>query len=369
MREFRLGRHTADALSEKRAGLMPDADLVLEGGGVKGSGLVGAITALTDRHDPYRFHRVAGTSAGAIVASLIAAKYTVPEIKRIMDDLDFSHFEDSPKPFAHVPHVGAAFGLIFHEGMYPGDFLHDWIERTLAARGVHTWADLKEDDPGSGLPPEQRYKLVVIVSDVSRGFMLRLPWDYRSLLGVDPDTQSVADAVRASASIPFFFEPFTMECDERVTGHSKIICTDGGMLSNYPIDIFDRTDGKPSRWPTLGIKLSARTSLSKARWDADANSFELAKSLLATMQSAHDRVHIVDPAFASRTIFVDTTGFSATDFTLSASDKATLFGNGMRSGQRFVEAWDWAMWERGEYQQLLAAVAAAAPTSAMGRGS
>ncbi|WP_111721035.1 patatin-like phospholipase family protein [Homoserinimonas sp. OAct 916] len=338
---------------------MADADLVLEGGGVKGSGLVGAITALADREDPYTFHRVAGTSAGAIVASLLAAGYQVPEIKQIMDDLDFSRFEDTPKPFGHVPHIGAALGLIFHEGMYSGNFLHDWIEQTLAARGIHTWADLKQDDPGSSLPPEQRYKLVVIVSDVSRGFMLRLPWDYRSLLGVDPDTQSVADSVRASASIPFFFEPFTMACDPEVTGHPKILCTDGGMLSNYPIDIFDRTDGQPERWPTLGVKLSARTNLTKAPWNSDANSFELAKSLLATMQSAHDRVHIVDPAFASRTIFVDTTGFAATDFTLTPQDKATLFGNGQRSGQHFLTAWDWAAWKQGKYQDLLRAVAAA----------
>ncbi len=30
------------------------------------------------------------------------------------------------------------------------------------------------------------------------------------------------------------------------------------MLSNFPIEVFDRTDGKPPRWPTFGIKLSAR---------------------------------------------------------------------------------------------------------------
>ena len=45
---------------------MPDADLVLEGGGVKGIGLVGAISVLEEHG--YVFHRVAGTSAGAIVA-------------------------------------------------------------------------------------------------------------------------------------------------------------------------------------------------------------------------------------------------------------------------------------------------------------
>ena len=46
-------------------------DLVLEGGGVKGIGLVGAVLTLGDAG--YRFPRVAGTSAGAITAALIAA--------------------------------------------------------------------------------------------------------------------------------------------------------------------------------------------------------------------------------------------------------------------------------------------------------
>jgi Predicted esterase of the alpha-beta hydrolase superfamily len=342
---------------------MPTADLVLEGGGVKGSGLVGAITAMVERDDPYVFPRVAGTSAGAIVASLLASGIAAPEIKRIMDELDFSKFEDEPKTFAHAPHIGAAFGLLFREGMFLGDFLHSWIADTLAAHGVRTWADLKDDDPGSALPPERRYKLVVIVSDVSRGLMLRLPWDYPSLLGVDPDTQSVAEAVRASASIPFFFEPMRLQTDPKITGHSRIVCTDGGMLSNYPIDIFDRHDGAPSRWPTLGVKLSARTSVGADAWSPDATDFELARSLLATMQGAHDRVHVSDPAFASRTVFVDTTGFSATDFALSADDKTTLFTNGRTSAQRFLECWDWATWKAGDYAALLNAVDVAPPLS------
>jgi NTE family protein len=333
---------------------MPDADLVLEGGGVKGSGLVGAITALIDRADPYVFHRIAGTSAGAIVASLLASGLRAGDIKTIMDELDFAQFEDEPKLFKHAPHVGEALGLLFKEGLFLGDFLHRWISETLAANGIRTWADLKEDDPGSALPPEQRYKLVVIVSDVSRGLMLRLPWDYRELLGMDPDTQPVADAVRASASIPFFFQPFRMTTDAQATGHAQIVCTDGGMLSNYPIDIFDRHDGAPSRWPTLGVKLSARSGAAGTLWSADADNFQLARSLLATMQGAHDRVFVSDPSFASRTIFVDTTGYSATDFSLTHADKTRLFTNGQDSGVRFLGSWDWERWKSGDFAGLLA---------------
>jgi predicted acylesterase/phospholipase RssA len=49
-------------------------DLVLEGGGVKGIGLIGALAVLEERG--YVPQNVAGTSAGAIAAALIAAGYS-----------------------------------------------------------------------------------------------------------------------------------------------------------------------------------------------------------------------------------------------------------------------------------------------------
>jgi len=333
---------------------MADTDLVLEGGGVKGTGLVGAITALTSAAEPYAFHRVAGASAGAIVASMVAAGYDAAEMNTVMTNLDFSQFEDDHGIFGrHLGQIGEGLGLVFHEGLFVGQFLHDWITQVLAAKNVHTWGDLKDNDPGSSLPPEQRYKLVVIVSDVSRGRMLRLPWDYQPLLGVDPDTQSVADAVRSSAGIPFFFRPFHMTADKGLTrGHGEILCTDGGMLSNFPVDIFDRTDGKPPRWPTFGVKLSARLTPAQGYWDPDADAIDLAKSLLTTMQKARDQVHVDQPSVASRTIFVDTTGYNATDFHLTLADKQKLFTSGLDAGKQFLGKWDWVKWQAGDYTTL-----------------
>ena len=49
-------------------------DGVFSGGGIKGIALIGAIEEIEKRG--YRFKRVAGASAGAIIASLIAARYT-----------------------------------------------------------------------------------------------------------------------------------------------------------------------------------------------------------------------------------------------------------------------------------------------------
>ena len=329
---------------------MTTADLVLEGGGVKGTGLAGAITALTERADPYQFHRVAGASAGAIVASFVAAGINPVALKQIMTEQDFAQFEDEPTAFTHFKLFGEGFGLLFHEGLFAGDVLHTFIARHLADGGVTTWGDLKIDD--DELPAEQRYKLVVVVSDVSHGRELRLPWDYRSKLGVDPDTQLVADAVRSSAGIPFFFRPFRLPAaGEYSAGNTYVLCTDGGMLSNYPIDIFDRPSGP--RWPTLGVKLSARQQVNTAAWKSDGNALRLATSLVSTMTDARDQLHVDDPYYSSRTIFVDTTGFSSTNFHLSNADKLTLFDNGHSAGQQFLTTWD--------YQQWLAANAPRAP--------
>ena len=110
------------------------------------------------------------------------------------------------------------------------------------------WRLGRPSHPGttSRTPIEHRYRLVVIVSDVSRGRMLRLPWDYETLLGFAPDAMPVADAVRASASIPFFFRPWRLPVDPALTdGRSELVLTDGAMLSNYPIDIFDDRVGTP----------------------------------------------------------------------------------------------------------------------------
>ena len=94
-----------------------------------------------------------------------------------------------------------------------------------------------------------------MTSDVTRGELVRLPWDYPRY-GLEADDQLVAEAVRASMSIPFFYEPlrFTGRDDAGKPVQSYMV--DGGMLSNFPIEVFDRTDGKPPRWPTFGIKLS-----------------------------------------------------------------------------------------------------------------
>src|SRR5688572_19765801 len=70
-------------------------DLVLEGGGVLGIGLVGTYATLCKAG--YKAQNLAGTSAGAIVGALIAAEYTPEDIYQTIFNLDFKKLMD-PTP-------------------------------------------------------------------------------------------------------------------------------------------------------------------------------------------------------------------------------------------------------------------------------
>jgi NTE family protein len=325
---------------------MPDADLVLEGGGVKGIALVGAISVLMERG--YAFRRVAGTSAGSIVGALVAAGLTRDELVSTVTSIDYRKFQDGPALDRLA--AGKMLELVTEHGVYRGAYLRSWLGDQLAAHGVRTFADLPYTDPDR--PPADRdraFRLVVNVSDVTSGSLRQLPWDYRRSYERDPAAEQVADAVRCSMSIPFFYQPVVM-ADGAGQDHWIV---DGGMLSNFPIDLFDSPPGVHPRWPTFGIKLSSKPDAAQQAVALDVHGVaSMSLALLHTMTGFYDRMHIDDPAVVERTIFVDTGHVRSTDFELPASQRDELFNNGREAATRFLDgapgqpAWDWERYKK-----------------------
>jgi NTE family protein len=151
-------------------------------------------------------------------------------------------------------------------------------------------------------------------------------------------------------SIPFFFEPFhhvSQEATVEIAAPGGDTITlryeagsqtwvDGGLLANFPIHAFNRTDGKPSRWPTIGIKLS-QLQTSFPATEACASTWEVALRTLKTMSNEWDS-YAENELTAAKTIFVDNAGLAATDFGLTKVQQDTLFLNGVRSATEFVIA-------------------------------
>ena len=222
------------------------AHAVFEGGGVRGIAHVGALSIAEQQG--YRWNHVAGTSAGAIIASLVAAGYTAPELDAIMRSIDYTRFVASPP--CDPLHISDMLQLLMHNGLHNGSYIEEFVREKLAAKGIQTFGDLLSTDITQRTDPFLCYRLTIIASDITNSQMLRLPQDVSSF-GLDPDTLDVALAVRMSASIPFFFEPIMLK---HTDGNSSCI-VDGGLLSNYPLFLFEQAH-MPPEIPTFGFRFA-----------------------------------------------------------------------------------------------------------------
>jgi NTE family protein len=191
---------------------------------------------------------------------------------------------------------------------------------------------------------KRRHRLQVIASDVTHRRMLVLPDDADDL-GVDPDDLEIAYAVRMSMSIPVFFEPVVHENPR--TGEEHLI-VDGGMLSNFPVWLFD-SEGREPRWPTFGLllvepdpKVPIGHRLGGEEHDVERGSvLDYFKSLAMTMMAAHDRLYLEKATYA-RTIPIPTLGVGTTEFDIAPDRVRALYDSGHRAASEFLDGWDFA---------------------------
>lgn len=311
-------------------------DAVFEGGGVKGIGLVGAVAVTEERG--YEFENVAGTSAGAIVAALIASGYKANKLREIIQNLDYNQFKDKGM-VDKIPFIGFALSLGFEKGIYEGEFFENWLRELLGkapSKPIRTFRDLRTNHEEA----KYRYKLQLIAADISRGRMLVLPRDIDNY-GIEPDDLDVAKAVRMSMSIPFFFEPVILK---DVNGRDYYI-VDGGVLSNFPVWIFDDDSENPP-WPTLGYKLVEPDSGQPNRINGPITLFA---ALFNTMMDAHDARYIEDADFV-RTIPIPTLGVRTTEFDLSYKRSENLYESGRKAAETFFQHWDFEKY-KANYRQ------------------
>ena len=315
------------------------ADLVVEAGGVKGIALAGAVDVLAGAG--YAFPRVAGSSAGAVLACLVAALQTAGEpvqrLGELVRSVDYRRFRDESR-LGRLPLVGRALALLAQDGLYEGAYLEDFLTGALGDLGVRTFGDLRVPagaDAGSALPAGKDYRLVVTASDLSRRRLVRLPWDLPTY-GVDPDDYPVARAVRASAAIPFFFQPVRQR-----TAAGTASWVDGGLLSSFPVGLFDRGDSLDPRWPTFGVRPSARPG-SPPTTRPVRGPLALGLAAVEALLLAQDTAYVDEPCTVERTVFVPTDDTSSVDFDLPPAAQEDLWQRGRSAAERFLAGWDFA---------------------------
>jgi NTE family protein len=301
-----------------------DADGVFQGGGVKGIALVGALIEFASRGWT-NWVNVAGTSAGSIIAAYIACGHDGEDLEKLLRETPYPQFEDFG-PGGKI--IGGGLNLIRHHGLAHGEYFHRWFYEQTEAK---TFGDVK----AAGRT------LKLIAADVTHRELLVLPDDlpaYRrpdASEAIDPDAFVVADAARMSMSIPYFFQPVELVRIE--TGKTATI-VDGGMLSNFPVWLFDVADRDPVR-PTFGFRLTGGKGVGGGM-QAVVNGLGWPVELGANM--FHTAMEAWDKRFTSHSTYVRTCAVPAgsigtTDFDLKPADQDWLLASGRTAAGAFLD--------------------------------
>jgi len=312
-----------------------EADGVFQGGGVKGIALAGALLAFADHGDVAieKWVNVAGTSAGAIIAAYLATDHSPQDLEALMDNVPYASFEDWGRGGEII---GGALNLVEHHGLVRGEAFRKWFDGALNGA---TFESVKSTDAAQDKTGDP-YRLRLIASDVTRHRMLVLPADlsdYRQL-GTDepinPDNFKIADAVRMSMSIPYFFAPVTLDL---VDGGTTCTIVDGGLLSNFPVWLFD-VDKPPTR-PTFGFHLTAGKDFGGGLehvLDAMGWPVRLGVDMIRTTSEAWDDRFMTHSTIV-RTCAVPAGDIAATDFQITKADQQKLLEGGRAAANAFLD--------------------------------
>jgi NTE family protein len=264
-------------------------------------------------------------------------------------------------------------------GLNKGDAFHKWISGCLEKNNVKTLDDLKakfsrvpdsllvhrdkqrdENAVGNVIPPTNPM-LTIISSDISTGNKIEFPrmWD---LYWSEKSKVNPADFVRASMSIPVFFETYCIKVSKDInkpedkwknhlnwTGKipHEVKFVDGGALSNFPINVFYNPKYVIPRMPTLGIRLGD----SKGQTTNKLKSiFEYVGAIISTLRSSTDKDFInKNKAFTLAVTEVNLKGHSWLNFFMKDEEKRVIFRKGAEEAAEFLKEFNWEDYKKQRF--------------------
>ena len=258
-------------------------------------------------------------------------------------------------------------------GLNPGNAFTEWIGDILKENNAETLSKLKaksylEADqllnvtqdrkqsltPNSNLDKLIGSDVVLVACDITTEMKVEFPKNAR-LYWTDIESVNPAEFVRASMSIPFFFEaksspPIDAKNAETLTEWQNINYTgklppnalfvDGGIISNFPINVFHNPNIKVPRLPTVGVRLGTGvSSYNKNIFKGIPNFIE---AIFSTVRFHFDKDFLIKNNFYDKYVCkVDIKGFNWLNFGLSDKEKIDLFIKGAEAARNYLLKFDW----------------------------
>jgi NTE family protein len=256
-------------------------------------------------------------------------------------------------------------------GINTGKNFHDWITSILAKNNIHDLASLEtvmydryknialrperlaQNIPGDDLIIPYPF-LTLVASDITAQTKVEFPLMARDYW-LHPSDINPADFVRASMSIPIFFEPFKVtvpvsvqnssrlqkmksSLKEKIDSEPKVTSfVDGGILSNFPINVFHNPAVRVARMPTFGVKLEDKEHLPGGREQLNKKSLiRFIMDVFSTVRFYYDRDFLKRNEVYEQCIgYIDAAGYNWLNFGLDEKAKRELFYRGAEAAKSF----------------------------------
>ena len=315
-------------------------NLVLEGGGIRGIAFTGALKVLEEKQVLPQIEKVAGTSVGAIVGALISVGYSSDELRNIMFDLKVQTFNDGEGFF-----IGGQKRLRNHYGWYKGDELENWMGELIRRKTGSS--DLSFQQLHNMHLQNSSYKDLYVTST-----NLTLQRAETFCWTTMPDMK-IKTAVRISASVPLYFSATFLDNAGNIVKHPGLsknhqVYVDGGILQNYPINMFDSSANEITvpgnehtiNSKTLGLKLERPEQISHYNSNNDIAPYNInsLKNYVGALyniviENLNRKQSYQDECF--RTVYISTNNISPKVKKVSVNHKQLLYDNGREAAEKF----------------------------------
>lgn len=209
---------------------------------------------------------------------------------------------------------------------------------------------------------------IVVTTDINAKIKVQLPtmanlyWSEEELKHVSP-----AEFVRASMSVPFFFEPmqklinkdedsvkyawkFWMNT-EKENIYPVGIFIDGGSISNFPIDLFHDSDIFYPRLPLFGVQLTSDSEINNEKGKTSLHilktPFSYAGNIIDTLKGFNDKTFLTKYSFYNlfsiKTVNCGTSSWL--NFFMKREEKEQLFNAGFAAALDFLNQFDWSQYK------------------------
>lgn len=318
-------------------------NLVMEGGGVRGLAYPGALEVLEQKGILQNIENVAGSSAGAIAGLMVSLSYSSSEIDSILQSLKIGEFNDGKFFFSKITRIKNEYG------MYKGDAFESWLSHLIEFKTGNdnlTFSELHQ----MHLTDFNRFKdFYCTGTNITQQRLEIFSWKTRP-------NMKLKTAVHISCDIPFYFTPVSIDSlgnevslKDTLAGYDLYV--DGGMLCNYPINMFDScaAGGDPLTCKnviynpqTLGLKLERGEQIKEFENGKTAiapyhikNMKQYSSAVMNLMMESINRKSQDLSNEKGRTIYISYGDISAKPRTVSAKERKTLYDNGMEAASKF----------------------------------